>query len=112
MCDFLLSSAPPALQPWYTDQRFTLTLLSVLVILPLSAPKEIGFQKYTRYALEVLPAGKWLRLGPCRLAFVEAFHPPGTGRRQHWPSHLQEGRKIKKYTCVIENRDKQKGKLP
>lgn len=58
MCDFLLSSAPPALQPWYTDQRFTLTLLSVLVILPLSAPKEIGFQKYTRYALEVLPGGK------------------------------------------------------
>ncbi|XP_016021440.2 putative sodium-coupled neutral amino acid transporter 8 [Rousettus aegyptiacus] len=47
LCDFLLSSAPPALQPWYTDQRFTLTLLSVLVILPLSAPKEIGFQKYT-----------------------------------------------------------------
>ncbi|XP_019599264.2 solute carrier family 38 member 8 [Rhinolophus sinicus] len=47
LCDFLLPSAPPALQPWYTDQRFSLTLLSVLVILPLSAPREIGFQKYT-----------------------------------------------------------------
>ncbi|XP_055408135.1 solute carrier family 38 member 8 isoform X6 [Bubalus kerabau] len=45
--DFILPSTPPALQPWYTDQRFTLTLLCVLVILPLSAPREIGFQKYT-----------------------------------------------------------------
>lgn len=49
VCDFLLPSAPPALQPWYADQRFTLTLLSMLVILPLSAPREIGFQKVTRY---------------------------------------------------------------
>ncbi|XP_066205563.1 solute carrier family 38 member 8 [Saccopteryx leptura] len=47
LCDFLLPGAPPALQPWYTDQRFTLTLLSVLVILPLSSPREIGVQKYT-----------------------------------------------------------------
>ncbi|XP_007528420.2 putative sodium-coupled neutral amino acid transporter 8 [Erinaceus europaeus] len=47
LCDFLLSSTPAALQPWYTDQRFTLTLLSVLVILPLSSPREIGFQKHT-----------------------------------------------------------------
>ncbi|KAF6289087.1 solute carrier family 38 member 8 [Rhinolophus ferrumequinum] len=47
LCDFLLPSAPPALQPWYTDQGFSLTLLTVLVILPLSAPREIGFQKYT-----------------------------------------------------------------
>nr|XP_010978843.1 putative sodium-coupled neutral amino acid transporter 8 [Camelus dromedarius] len=47
LCDFLLPGAPPAPQPWYTDQRFTLTLLSGLVILPLSVPREIGFQKYT-----------------------------------------------------------------
>ncbi|KAM8776356.1 solute carrier family 38 member 8 [Rhynchonycteris naso] len=47
LCDFLLPSAPPALQPWYTDQHFTLTLLSMLVILPLSSPREIGVQKYT-----------------------------------------------------------------
>ncbi|XP_061242846.1 solute carrier family 38 member 8 isoform X2 [Bos javanicus] len=45
--DFILPSTPPVPQPWYTDQRFTLTLLCVLVILPLSAPREIGFQKYT-----------------------------------------------------------------
>lgn len=55
VCDFLLPGAPPAPQPWYVDQRFTLTLLSVLVILPLSAPREIGFQKYTRYGPHVLP---------------------------------------------------------
>ena len=48
MCDFLLSSPPPALPPWYAEPRFTLSLLSALVILPLSAPREIGFQKYTR----------------------------------------------------------------
>lgn len=51
VCDFLLPSVPPALQPWYADQRFTLPLLSALVILPLSVPREIGFQKYTRYGL-------------------------------------------------------------
>ncbi|XP_006860194.1 PREDICTED: putative sodium-coupled neutral amino acid transporter 8 [Chrysochloris asiatica] len=42
--DFLLPSAP---RPWYVDQRFTLSLLSILVILPLSIPREISFQKYT-----------------------------------------------------------------
>ncbi|XP_055066654.2 sodium-coupled neutral amino acid transporter 7 [Misgurnus anguillicaudatus] len=31
---------------WYTDRKFTITLTSILVILPLSIPKEIGFQKY------------------------------------------------------------------
>ncbi|KAM7059137.1 solute carrier family 38 member 8 isoform 2-T3 [Molossus nigricans] len=47
LCDSLLPGTPPAPPPWYADQRFTLTLLSMLVILPLSAPKEIGFQKFT-----------------------------------------------------------------
>ncbi|XP_006005685.1 putative sodium-coupled neutral amino acid transporter 8 [Latimeria chalumnae] len=32
---------------WYADERFTLTMLCLLVILPLSIPKEISFQKYT-----------------------------------------------------------------
>ncbi|XP_056604731.1 sodium-coupled neutral amino acid transporter 7 [Triplophysa dalaica] len=31
---------------WYTDRKFTITLTSLLIILPLSIPKEIGFQKY------------------------------------------------------------------
>lgn len=38
---------------WYTDRRFTITLTSVLIILPLSIPKEISFQKYARYKLPV-----------------------------------------------------------
>ncbi|XP_029781156.1 putative sodium-coupled neutral amino acid transporter 8 isoform X2 [Suricata suricatta] len=47
LCDFLLPGTPLAPQPWYVDQRLTLPLLSALVILPLSVPREIGFQKYT-----------------------------------------------------------------
>nr|XP_006641522.1 PREDICTED: putative sodium-coupled neutral amino acid transporter 7 [Lepisosteus oculatus] len=42
--------------PWYTDRKFTIVLTSVLVILPLSIPKEIGFQKYAS-ALSVI--GTW-----------------------------------------------------
>lgn len=34
---------------WYTDRKFTIAVTAVLVILPLSIPKEIGFQKYARY---------------------------------------------------------------
>ncbi|KAG5849409.1 hypothetical protein ANANG_G00110080 [Anguilla anguilla] len=41
---------------WYTDRRFTIVVTSVLVILPLSIPKEIGFQKYAS-ALSVV--GTW-----------------------------------------------------
>uniref|UniRef100_A0A8B9D1H4 Solute carrier family 38 member 8 n=1 Tax=Anser brachyrhynchus TaxID=132585 RepID=A0A8B9D1H4_9AVES len=48
LCDSLypdgtLSGGPP----WYADQRFTLPALCVLVIFPLSVPREIGFQKYS-----------------------------------------------------------------
>lgn len=60
VCDFLLPGAPLALPPWYVDQRFTLTLLSMVVILPLSAPREIGFQKFTRYVAADAP---WLGSG-------------------------------------------------
>ncbi|MBN3309793.1 sodium-coupled neutral amino acid transporter 7 [Amia ocellicauda] len=41
---------------WYTDRKFTIVLTSVLLILPLSIPKEIGFQKYAS-ALSVI--GTW-----------------------------------------------------
>lgn len=34
---------------WYTDQRFALSVMCLIIILPLSIPKEIGIQKYTRY---------------------------------------------------------------
>uniref|UniRef100_A0A667Z040 Sodium-coupled neutral amino acid transporter 7 n=1 Tax=Myripristis murdjan TaxID=586833 RepID=A0A667Z040_9TELE len=43
-------------QHWYTDRRFTIVVTAVLVILPLSIPKEIGFQKYAS-ALSVM--GTW-----------------------------------------------------
>ncbi|XP_065123809.1 putative sodium-coupled neutral amino acid transporter 8 [Paramisgurnus dabryanus] len=32
---------------WYTDHRFALFILCLIIILPLSIPKEIGIQKYT-----------------------------------------------------------------
>uniref|UniRef100_A0A3P8T5P3 Solute carrier family 38 member 8 n=1 Tax=Amphiprion percula TaxID=161767 RepID=A0A3P8T5P3_AMPPE len=35
---------------WYTDQRFALFIMCLIIILPLSIPKEIGIQKYTRYS--------------------------------------------------------------
>ncbi|KAE8297095.1 putative sodium-coupled neutral amino acid transporter 7 Solute carrier family 38 member 7 [Larimichthys crocea] len=41
---------------WYTDRKFTIVVTAVLIILPLSIPKEIGFQKYAS-ALSVM--GTW-----------------------------------------------------
>ncbi|XP_030622534.1 putative sodium-coupled neutral amino acid transporter 8 [Chanos chanos] len=32
---------------WYTDHRFALSVICLIIILPLSIPKEIGIQKYT-----------------------------------------------------------------
>ncbi|XP_053126401.1 putative sodium-coupled neutral amino acid transporter 8 isoform X2 [Hemicordylus capensis] len=40
-------SGGPSRQHWFTDHRFTLSALCVLVIFPLSIPRAIGFQKYT-----------------------------------------------------------------
>ncbi|MGH0118424.1 UNVERIFIED_CONTAM: hypothetical protein FKN15_023360 [Acipenser sinensis] len=52
LCDSLYlntTMSPETTVPyhWYTDQHVALSTLCVLVILPLSIPKEIGFQKYT-----------------------------------------------------------------
>ncbi|KFV66364.1 Putative sodium-coupled neutral amino acid transporter 8, partial [Dryobates pubescens] len=51
LCDSLYPngtlSETPSAPPWYVDQRFTLSALCVLVIFPLSVPREIGFQKYS-----------------------------------------------------------------
>ncbi|KAM4723028.1 solute carrier family 38 member 8 [Rhinophrynus dorsalis] len=33
--------------PWYADHYFTITFLCLVIILPLSIPREISFQKYT-----------------------------------------------------------------
>ncbi|XP_033847083.1 sodium-coupled neutral amino acid transporter 7 [Periophthalmus magnuspinnatus] len=42
--------------PWYMDRKFTISVTAVLVILPLSIPKEIGFQKY---ASAISVVGTW-----------------------------------------------------
>ncbi|NXI46514.1 AVT2 protein, partial [Galbula dea] len=51
LCDSLYPNGTlngtPSPPPWYVDQRFTLSALCILVIFPLSIPKEIGFQKYS-----------------------------------------------------------------
>lgn len=46
----LVSGLPESEMPYhfYTDQRFALLLLCILLILPLSIPKEISIQKYIR----------------------------------------------------------------
>uniref|UniRef100_A0A3B3ZEC3 Amino acid transporter transmembrane domain-containing protein n=1 Tax=Periophthalmus magnuspinnatus TaxID=409849 RepID=A0A3B3ZEC3_9GOBI len=51
---------------WYTDQRFALFIMCLVIILPLSIPKEIGIQKYTRYKpylwtsdIQLRPMGSW-----------------------------------------------------
>ncbi|KAL4613654.1 putative sodium-coupled neutral amino acid transporter 7 [Arapaima gigas] len=49
-------SDSPVSRPWYADRKFTIFLTSVLIILPLSIPKEIGFQKY---ASAVSVIGTW-----------------------------------------------------
>lgn len=55
--DRLIAAADGSVsQYWYTDRKFTIVVTAVLVILPLSIPKEIGFQKYAS-ALSVM--GTW-----------------------------------------------------
>ncbi|XP_063052262.1 putative sodium-coupled neutral amino acid transporter 8a [Engraulis encrasicolus] len=45
----LIIGVPEAEMPyhWYTDPRFTLSILCLVLIFPLSIPKEISIQKYT-----------------------------------------------------------------
>uniref|UniRef100_A0A4X2M1X8 Solute carrier family 38 member 8 n=1 Tax=Vombatus ursinus TaxID=29139 RepID=A0A4X2M1X8_VOMUR len=43
-CNGSVSAVP---RPWYVEQHFTLSILCILIIFPLSAPREISFQKYT-----------------------------------------------------------------
>uniref|UniRef100_A0A8C8R7R8 Solute carrier family 38 member 8 n=1 Tax=Pelusios castaneus TaxID=367368 RepID=A0A8C8R7R8_9SAUR len=66
--------SPP--QPWYSDYRFTLTALCLLVLFPLSVPREIGFQKYTSilgtlaacYLTLVVMVKYYLRMEPVIMA--------------------------------------------
>ncbi|XP_051024687.1 LOW QUALITY PROTEIN: putative sodium-coupled neutral amino acid transporter 8 [Acomys russatus] len=75
LCDSLLPGVPP---PWYAAQQFTLPLISVLVIFPLSALREIAFQKYT----SILGT-----LAACYLALVITVQyylwPQGLVRQSH-----------------------------
>ncbi|KAG8563414.1 hypothetical protein GDO81_016058 [Engystomops pustulosus] len=52
LCDSLhtnvtMDAMGEKLKPWYADERLAMSLLCLVVILPLSIPKEISFQKYT-----------------------------------------------------------------
>ncbi|XP_033478027.2 sodium-coupled neutral amino acid transporter 7 [Epinephelus lanceolatus] len=51
-----VDTADPVSGNWYTDRKFTICVTAFLIILPLSIPKEIGFQKYAS-ALSVM--GTW-----------------------------------------------------
>lgn len=71
VCDSLYP--PGALSegsPWYVDQRFTLPALCALVIFPLSVPREIGFQKYSRYG-HITPCPQ-----PSRAGVAASRSPP------------------------------------
>ncbi|NXD24558.1 AVT2 protein, partial [Spelaeornis formosus] len=93
LCDSLYPngtlSGTPQLPPWYVDQRFTLSALCVLVIFPLSVPREIGFQKYSSilgtlaacYLTVVIIVKYYLQAESLRLA-----GPPQPSRSSSWTS--------------------------
>ncbi|NXM82246.1 AVT2 protein, partial [Oenanthe oenanthe] len=93
LCDSLYPngtlSGAPQLPPWYVDQRFTLSALCVLVIFPLSVPREIGFQKYSSflgtlaacYLTLVIILKYYLQAESLRLT-----EPPQPSRSSSWTS--------------------------
>ncbi|NXH05267.1 AVT2 protein, partial [Loxia leucoptera] len=93
LCDSLYPngtlSGVPQLPPWYVDQRFTLSALCVLVIFPLSVPREIGFQKYSSilgtlaacYLTLVVILKYYLQAESLRLT-----EPPQPSRSSSWTS--------------------------
>ncbi|NXR22704.1 AVT2 protein, partial [Cinclus mexicanus] len=93
LCDSLYPngtlSGAPQLPPWYVDQRFTLSALCVLVIFPLSVPREIGFQKYSSilgtlaacYLTLVVILKYYLQAQSLRLT-----EPPQPSRSSSWTS--------------------------
>ncbi|NWH34137.1 AVT2 protein, partial [Chloropsis hardwickii] len=95
LCDSLYPngtlSGAPQLPPWYVDQRFTLSALCVLVIFPLSVPREIGFQKYSSvlgtlaacYLTLVIILKYYLQAESLRL--TEPPQPASTIPPQHHP---------------------------
>jgi len=74
---------------WYTDRKFTISITAFLLILPLSIPKEIGFQKYARWVVRALWGWElgWASRHPPQ------HHPGGQGMKTplvlapHLPAH-------------------------
>ncbi|KAM7396209.1 hypothetical protein PAMP_019266 [Pampus punctatissimus] len=72
---------------FYTDQRFALVLLCVLLILPLSIPKEISIQKYIRISswasmFSVIPT---ICFGfQCHEASIAIYSSMENQRLSHW----------------------------
>uniref|UniRef100_A0A8C6D1I0 Sodium-coupled neutral amino acid transporter 7 n=1 Tax=Moschus moschiferus TaxID=68415 RepID=A0A8C6D1I0_MOSMO len=67
----------PGGSPWYTDRKFTISLTAFLFILPLSIPREIGFQKYARPAswIAVFNAMPTICFGfQCHVSSVPVFN--------------------------------------
>ncbi|XP_063801921.1 sodium-coupled neutral amino acid transporter 7 [Pseudophryne corroboree] len=60
----MMHSLPGSHIPWYADRKFTITVTGVLLILPLSLPREISVQKYAS-SLSVL--------GTCYVTFIVIF---------------------------------------
>ncbi|NXN27669.1 S38A6 protein, partial [Nycticryphes semicollaris] len=93
LCDSLYPngtlSGVPLLPPWYADQRFTLSALCILVIFPLSVPREIGFQKYSSilgtlaacYLTLVIVLKYYLQAGS-----LSSPKPPQPSRASSWAS--------------------------
>ncbi|XP_072492276.1 solute carrier family 38 member 8 isoform X2 [Notamacropus eugenii] len=89
LCDFLLPNATlsgsvsAVPRPWYTEQHFTLSILCILIIFPLSTPREISFQKYT----SILGT-----LAACYLSLVIVvkyyLQPDGLIPETHWSPRL------------------------
>ncbi|XP_060041426.1 sodium-coupled neutral amino acid transporter 7 isoform X3 [Erinaceus europaeus] len=52
----VMTKEPEGTSSWYTDRKFTISLTAFLFILPLSIPREIGFQKYASFLSVV---GTW-----------------------------------------------------
>ncbi|XP_026879730.2 putative sodium-coupled neutral amino acid transporter 7 isoform X2 [Electrophorus electricus] len=72
---------------WYTDRKFTITVTSVLIILPLSIPKEIGFQKYASPAswTDVFNAMPTICFGfQCHVSSVPVFNSMKKAELRSW----------------------------
>lgn len=66
--------------PWYTDRKFTISLTAFLFILPLSIPREIGFQKYARFGGPTPAQARWNHRQLETQALLEKPSPSGAAR--------------------------------